>query len=121
MGTSAAAAAGSAAAAVSVAGAAAAGSAAAAAGVEAAAGSAGVEGAAGAAGVAAAEAAAGVVAVGVALGCRQRIRDIEAHLGHHHDEEVLLLDLELADGRLILEDLACGVRFDCYEATYQSR
>lgn len=31
------------------------------------------------------------------------------HLGHHHNKEVLLLDLEVADGRIVLQNLSWNV------------
>lgn len=53
-------------------------------------------------------------AAGVALGCESQSRSIipvhnVAHLGHHHNKEVLLLDLEVADGRIVLQNLSYNV------------
>lgn len=62
---------------------------------------------------------------GAALGCTKRRRCVSfqgfpphevararetAHLGHHDDEEILLLNAMLPDGARVLEDLACRMR-----------
>lgn len=83
------------------------------------------------AGVVEAAAAAGGVdveaaaAAGAAFGCMVSVAFpafvVSTHLGHHDDQEVLLLYLEVADGRVILQDLAYDISVEHRLVTHQSR